>query len=77
MDVYTIGVEYFAIQNWKNQILFIELNIVLNSVGMVWCLEFWVLVGLDSNECVPWRGYPRVSRNSSEPQHASFFETLE
>jgi hypothetical protein len=58
------------------QILFLELNIVLNSVGMVWCLGFWVLVGLDSSESVPWRGYPRVSRNSAEPQHASFFETL-
>ena len=31
----------------EKQILFIELNIVLNSVGMVWCLGFWVLVGLD------------------------------
>jgi len=61
----------------RKQILLRELNIVLNSVGMVWCLGFWVLVGLDSSESVPWHGYPRVSRNSAEPQHASFFETLQ
>jgi hypothetical protein len=54
-----------ALNIWQSrtgiQILFIEFNIVVNPVGIVWCLGFWVLVELESSESVPRRGYPRVS----------------
>jgi len=76
MDVYTVSVEQFAIQNWKANIIY-RIKYCCKSCWYGVVLGFWVQVGLDSGESVPRRGYPLVSRNSTEPNHDSFFKTVE